>query len=318
MKMITRYPVILAVLIAFAVPGFSAGYDTGSLRVHIRMDKKVFYSDEDVDLQVCVKNVSDKKNYFLVYDPSDGESPDYTTFQPMVYDMDGREAEITVPYRIEDRGIGDLVAGLDKRMVELAPGEMFIHTARLKGLFRLRTGTVYRVKGLFYPTFEEGGAITSDNELSFRIIEARQYNKPSGVDAVDRSLSPDEVMSLILQAEKERDWDKWVKYVNVEKYIGAFPEFVQTYRRANFEEKSRIEKDFIRFVTRERDDYLLDYKIIRQDVEKKRNIAYVYVIVDRFGTRVTNRYRCRYTLEQYKNLWLITDEVATVIKGVKR
>jgi hypothetical protein len=318
MNKITIYPLLLAMLVSFSVPGLSAVYEPDKLRVHVRMDKKFFYSDEDVALHVCVKNISEKKNYFLVYDPGDGESSNYTTFQPMVYDMDGREAEITVPYKIENRNAADLIMGLDKRMVELAPGEMFTHTVNLKDLFKLRLNTAYRIQSLFYPTFEENRAIKSDNELSFRIIEARQYNKPSEVDAIERSLSPDEVMSLTLKAEKNRDWDNWVKFFNIEKYINAYPEFVQQYSRATFEDKSRIEKDFVRFVTRERDDYLIDYKIIRQDIEKERKIAYVYVIVDRFGIRMTNRYKCKYTLEQYKNLWLITDEEATVMKGVKR
>ena len=52
---------------------------------------------------------------------------------------------------------------------------------------------------------------------------------------------------LTLKAEKDRDWDNWIKYINVEKYINAYPEFVQKYHRANFEEKSLIEKDFIRY-----------------------------------------------------------------------
>jgi len=309
---------MLAVLILFGMNGFSEVYEPDKLRVHIRMDKKYFYSDEDVTLQICVTNESERKNYFVVYDPAAGESSAYTTFQPMVFDMEAREAEIIVPYKIEQRAIGDLVTGLERRVVELAPGETFIHAVDLRVLFKLKLNTAYRVQGFFYPSFEDGAAVKSDNELSFRMIESKYYTKPSQVDAIERNLLPDEVMLLTLKAEKDRAWDKWIKYINVEKYIGAFPEFVQKYRRANYEEKSRIEKDFIRFVTRERDDYLIDYKIIRQDIEKSRNIAYVYVMVDRFGTRVTSRYKCKYTLEQYKNLWLITDEEATVMKGAKR
>ncbi|MBN1496239.1 MAG: hypothetical protein JXA07_05680 [Spirochaetes bacterium] len=318
MTRITVYPIMLAVLILFGMNGFSEVYEPDKLRVHIRMDKKYFYSDEDVTLQICVTNESERKNYFVVYDPAAGESSDYTTFQPMVFDMEAREAEIIVPYKIEQRAIGDLVKGLERRVVELAPGETFIHAVDLKVLFMLKLNTAYRVQGLFYPSFEDGAAVKSDNELSFRMIESKYYTKPSQIDAIERTLLPDEVMLLTLKAEKDRAWDRWIKYINVEKYIDAFPEFVQKYRRANYEEKSRIEKDFIRFVTRERDDYLLDYKIIRQDIEKGRNIAYVYVMVDRFGTRVTSRYKCKYTLEQYKNLWLITDEEATVMKGAKR
>jgi len=195
---------------------------------------------------------------------------------------------------------------------------MFTHTVNVKDLFELKLNTMYRIQGLFYPDFEENRLIKAYNELVFKIIEQKHYSKPSDVDAIDRSISPKEVMLLTLKAEKDRDWSNWKKYVNIEKYINAFPEFVQKYYRANYEEKKEIEKDFIAFATRERDYYLVDYRVIDEMIEKDRAVAYVDVIVDRFGIRKTNRYKCRYTLEQYRNLWLVTDEEATVMKGVKR
>lgn len=308
--------VILPVLAA--IPAFSGVYEPNKLQVHLRMDKKLFYSDENVSLQVCVKNISERKNYFEIYDSSGSVSSLFTTFQPMVYDMSGREAEITVPYKIENLNVGDFIRGLDKRLVELAPGEMFIHTVNLKELYDLHLNTGYRIQSLFYPSFDEHSFLKSKNELTFKIIEAKQYNKPSEVDAGDHTISPKEVILLTLKAEKDREWNNWIKYVDIEKYINAFPEFVQKYNHANFEEKTQIEKDFIKFVTRERDDYLVDFKIVRESVEKDRKIAYVDVVVDRYGIRFISRYKCRYKLEQYKNLWLITDEVATVMKGVAR
>ena len=307
-----------ALLLVACIPAFTMVYEPDKFRVHIRLDKKTYYADEGINLQVCVKNISEKKNYFVVYDTANGESSLYTTFQPLVFDMTGREAEITVPYKIENKTVGELLPGLDKRMVELGSGEMFTYTVNVRDLYNLKLNTPYRVQGLFYPDFEENRLLKANNELTFKIIEQKHYNKPSEVDATDRSLSPKEVMLLTLRAEKDRDWNSWTKYINVEKYINAFPEFVQKYYRANFEEKKEIEKEFIAFATRERDDYVVDYRIVDEQIEKDRAIAYVDVIVDRFGIRRTNRYKCRYTLEQYRNLWLVTDEEATVIKGVKR
>lgn len=297
---------------------FSAAYEPDRLRVHLRMDKKVFFSDEKILLRICVTNVSDEKNYFEVYDPAGGDSASYTTFQPRVFDMTGRDAEITVPYVSEGRGVPDMIRGLDKRIVELAPGEMFIHNVDLRELFRLKLNETYRVRSLVYPAFSRDMVLTSRNELSFRMIEDRGYRKPSEVGTVDRSISPKEVIMLALSAEKERDWENWIKYINVEKYINAFPEFVQKYYRADYEEKSEIEKEFIKFLTRERDDYLVDFSILKESIEKKGKRAYVEVVVSRYGAKWIHRFRSRYTLEQYNNLWLVTDEEATVMKGVKR
>jgi hypothetical protein len=310
--------ILPVIALSFIAPAYPAVYEPDKFRVHLRMDKKIYYADEDVALHIHVKNISEKKNYFEVYDSLGNESSNYTTFQPIVFDMKGREAEITVPYRIEKRDLADIVRGLEKRMVELGPGESFVHTINIKDLFTMNLNTTYRVQSLFYPAFEENSIVKSDNELSFKIVEQKRLNKPTEVDSIERGISPKEVILLTLKAEKDRDWDNWIKFINVEKYINAFPEFVQKYIRANYEEKSQIEKDFIKFATRDRDDYLVNYRIIREAVEKDRKIAYVDVIEERFGIRWTYRYKYRFTLEQYKNLWLITDEEATVMKGTKK
>jgi hypothetical protein len=296
----------------------SGVYEPDKLRVHLRLDKKVFYSDEAVILQVFVKNISEKKNFFEVYDTSDSESGEFVSFQPLVFDMKGREAEITVRYKLENRDVHDVIRGLDKRLVELAPGEVFVHSVDLKELYKLSMGTPYRLKSLFYPAFDDIGAIKSENELSFKIIEEKRYNKPDGVQTIDRNISPQEVIVLTLSAEKNRNWDNFLKYVHVEKYINAYPEFIQKYIKANFNEKYQIEKEFIKYITRDRDDYLLDFKIMKEEFENSKKTAYVDVVEERFGARWNYRYRYRYTLEMYKNMWLITDEEVTYLKGVKR
>lgn len=312
---------ILIMLLSVVIYGSAAGssvYEPEKLRVHLRMDKKIYYSDEEIILSICVKNVSDEKNYFFVYDPMNKETSHYTTFQPMVYDMSGREVEISVSYKIENRNINDLLKELDKRMIELAPRETFVYTVNLKELFAMKQNTVYRIQSHFYPTFEENQIIKSNNELTFKIIDTKRYNKLTEVNARERFISPKEVILLTLKAEKDRDWDNCIKYINIEKYINAFPEFTQKYFRANFEEKTEVEKEFIKFLTRDRDDYIYNYTILREEIESDSTIAYVDVVIDRSGHRWTNRYKCRYTLEQYKNLWLITDQEATVMKGVEQ
>ena len=318
MMKIYSFLLTLPLALLACIPVRAGVYEPDKLRVYLKMDKRVLYSDEDVVLQICIKNVSEKKNFFDVFDSIKNKPGEYTTFQPLVYDYSGREAEITVPYKLEKRDIKELIRDLERRMVELAPGEVFIHSINLKHIYKLDLNTRYRVKSLFYPTIGEDIVITSDNELSFKIIAEKRYNKPSEREAVQRNISPSEVILLTLRAEKDKNWDNYLKYIDVEKFINAYPEYTQKYLRANFEEKNQIEKDFIKYLTRDRDDYLLHYKIMEEEIENSKRIAYVNVIEDRYGSRWNYRYRCRYMLEQYKDMWLIVDEVATVMQGAKR
>src|SRR4030042_5869901 len=117
----------IALALIISIPVFSGVYEPDKLQVHLRMDKKTFYSEEAVILQVCVKNISERKNYFQVYDASAGESALYITFQPLVFDMSGREAETRVPYKVENRDISGLIKVLEKRRVERAQGGILHH-----------------------------------------------------------------------------------------------------------------------------------------------------------------------------------------------
>ena len=94
----------------------------------------------------------------------------------------------------------------------------------------------------------------------------------------------------------------------------AYPEFVRAYQLADHSEKLKKEQEFVIFLTRSRDDYILDYEIVNQQLDGP--IAYVDVIVDRYSTRLTDRYKYRYTLERVDGLWLIVNLEATVLKGV--
>ena len=296
----------------------SSFFQPEGFRVYVKFDKKVFFSDEPVELQVCVKNVSARKNYFFVYDAGDDSSAEYITFQPVVSEMNGREVQPHDSLKPYTQDRNERVRGLERRMVELAPGEIFIHTVDLKSLFDLKSERHYRVMSVFYPAYDQGLSLKSDNELAFKIIEEKRYNRVSGVDEVDRSLSPSEVIVLTLKAEKDREWNRWEKYINVEKYIEAFPEFVQKYRRASFDEKPSVEREFVSYYTRERDDYLIDFKVLKEEVESNGSVAYVEALVDRFGIRWTQRYKYRFTLERYRKMWLVTDQTAMVMKGVRR
>ena len=56
-----------------------------------------------LSLKICIKNISGKKVSFKIYEGKKYNYPDFTTFQPYVYDIMGRNAELTVPYRLKGK-----------------------------------------------------------------------------------------------------------------------------------------------------------------------------------------------------------------------
>lgn len=275
----------------------------------VQMDRAAFAEDEPVVLNLIVRNTSDRKEHFVSYDVS------YTTYQPVVYDTRGREAAITVPYRLMNKRVEEVVRDIYPRAVELLPNETLTHRVNLKNLYELKAGNEYRVRGFFLPDMGSPVALPSLNVLSFRIVRAPGLVKKSGVVRQERGVSPSEVVLLALTAEKNGAWDRLYKYIKAESYIAAFPDYLRPYNAADEIEKLKILDDFAKFLARRRDDYIKDFSIADEIFLPDRDIAYVDVKVERYGPSLPFRYRYRYTLEKTGGNWLIIDLEATVAKG---
>ena len=280
-------------------------------RVFLQMDRLSFEDNETVNLNMCIKNNSKRNKSFKVYDFG------YTTFQPVVYDISGREAEIIVSYRLMNRDITDVVKRCKYRVIELSPDETIIHSVNLKNIYNLKIGVEYRVRGFFSPDVKSLQAIPSENQLTFKIVKSRGFVKKSGIERMSRSISPSEIVLLVLTAEKNRDWDNFYKYIKLESYINAFSNYVRIYNEADGKKRLKIIDDFIKFLSRRRSDYIVNFKILEESVLKERNIAYVDAEVTRFGPKKPFVYTYKYTLERFRNFWLIID-VEAIVRKVKR
>jgi hypothetical protein len=292
-------------------------------RVVISMPEQVFHHDEDIFVTMTVTNQSGHSNSFTIYDERERDVS-YTTFQPVVYDSMGRNAEIIVPYRQKDIELDDLLSSCTTRTILLGPGESFSYRTDLRKIYRLRAETSYRVRGFFFPDLSERVSIRSMNGLSFSIKRREYHTYRSGIlddyrpEKYSREVSPAEIVTLALNAEKENDWERLRKYINIEKYIRSYSKFLSEYSDADIIEKAHIRKRFVRYLARKRHDRLVSYKILDQRVKRDRAQVEVYVV--RYGVRKNEQFTYYYTLqkpeEDTDGHWLITDLEATVVKGM--
>jgi len=239
--------------------------------------------------------------------------------------MKGREAELIVPYKMENKDPKELIKDYMKRTISLGPGEEIIRMINLKGIYNLPGGKRYRVKGYFFPRFDQDYVIHSDNEITFRIFAKKKGDLKTGIvqkyarKADEPEMLPSEVVFLVLNGEKTKSLHRFIKYFNIEKYINTYPNYVRKYQKAFDEKKSKIEDEFITFLIRQRSDYIVDFKIKREDIDTDNGVAYVDSYVERFAPGKSFRYMYRYTLEKMKvkstTAWLITGLEATIVKG---
>jgi hypothetical protein len=289
--------------------------------------------NEEILLNIHVKNVTDNVITFHVYDSPErsdiynrprGDISGYTTFQPVVYDMMGRNAELIVPYIIGAEDMDETLSWMIKREIRLGPGETFIRTQNLKNIYKFEKDRDYRLKLNFFPDLgvkENSSALMSSNEVKFRVTSDRVYLSKDKPDPDSISLTPSEVVLLVLNAEYENRFARGLKYIDIEKYINSYPEFTRRYNLADDFGKKIIEKEFIRYLTLKRKDYLLNFEIINEEFPDSGTVAFVDVIAERKSILKPDRYRYRFRLEKSKpedKTWLLAGLEASVAKDVMR
>lgn len=316
---LNKIVLIIAIIVGgyFLQSAFSMTADNRDFKVFLVLDKLAFEENEKILLHINIKNIADNIREFKIYDTV------YTSFRPVVYDTDGRELENIVPYRLKNRNISDVIKDADTRIIRLSDNETFSYTVDLKKLYKIDNKGNYRIKAFFSPDAADSFSLISDNQLNFKVLKKSDVMY-SGIAKIRRFVSPEralsasEVISLFLKAEKENNWDNYFKYIDVEKYINAYPDYVRIYKQAvkdnNIEEKEKIILEFVNFLKEKRTDYIISYRVLDEFVNKNDDY-YVEALVKRFGPDNPFIYRYKYSLEKFKNIWIITDIEATVVKG---
>ncbi len=307
--------------------------DIHSFSVYLKMGRLKFYSSEEVILHVVIKNITGETASFYVFDVPGredlfnnqrGDVADFNTFKPVIYDMNGRTAELSVPYIVSGKDVRETLSWMTRREIRLGPGESFTRTLNLGRMYKLQSETDYRIKLRFFPFIgdtDEDKILISDNELKVRIARDREYEPCRKAVAEGVRLVPSEVVILLLEAEKDGYWERAVRFIDIEKFIHSYPDFSRKYDLADDPDKKIIEKDFIRYFISKRSDYLIDFQVVSEEVEPSGLVSYVSVVASRKSLIKPARYRYVYRLEKNSiddYIWMVSGLEATVVREVKK
>lgn len=314
--------------------GNSYSRDTYGFTVNLFLDKQKYHNSEDIMLNIQIKNVTDDAISFFIYDSpkrSDlfdkarGDDADYTTFKPVMFDMKGKNGELVVPYIISGKSARETLSWMKKREIRLGAGETFMHTQNLRRIYNFEPDKKYRLKLHFFPflgePIEESKVVLSSNEVSLKIINDRTYMPYQAKTAGGVKLNASEVVLLLLNAEKDGEWERALKYIDLDKFIHSYPDFSRKYDIADDYDKKIIEQDFIRYLVNRENDHLVDFKIINEEIDSTGLVSYVSVSASRNSMIKPLRFRYVYRLEKNNEsdyLWLVSGLEATIIKSEKR
>jgi hypothetical protein len=279
-------------------------------RVYVNTDRLTFTEGEPVEITAEIKNYSSKTASFNTYDVS------YTTFQPVVYSMDGKEAETTVKYRMMDRTVQDVVAYIEPRKSIVGHDEKVIKRINLRDFYNLEPGKEYRIRMFFMPEAKAPYVVRSENSLTIRIAPLdRELPEPIDLPKhYSGGIDPSEVVQLFLGAEKARSWKNMIKYIDLEKYINAYPDYGMQFNTSNDAMRKKVLRDFVSYLSTPRHDYIVDFTVTKEAILDDRKSSYVDVKVVRHAAPRPFVYNYRFTLETSGGTWLIANIDATVSK----
>jgi hypothetical protein len=276
----------------------------------VSTDRLTYTEGEPVEIAVEIKNYSGKTASFNVYDVG------YTTFQPVAYTMDGKEAETAVKYRQMDRTVQDVVAYIEPRRSVLGHDEKVVKHLNLNDYYHLEAGKEYRVRLFFMPEAKIPFVQRSENNIVIRIAPLeRDLPEPIVLPKnYAGTITPSEVIQLFLTAEKTRSWHNMIKYIDLEHYVNMYPEYGMQFNTSNEAVRKRVLRDFVTFLSTARHDYIVDFAVQNESILGDRKTSYVDVKVVRYAAPRPFVYNYRYTLESVRGTWLIAGVEATVAK----
>jgi hypothetical protein len=305
--------ILLSCIICAIAVIASAGYafaQQSPFRVTVITDRTSFMEGEPVEVSLVIKNTSDRTASFSMYDVF------YTTYQPVAYTLDGREAETTVQYRQMDRTVQNVVQYIEPRTVKIAPDEKIVKRINLRNCYTLETGSQYRIRGFFFPDAKVPLILRSENSVEIRIVPVER-EIDSSIELPHQyagGITPSEMIQLFLTAEKSRNWANMIKYLDLEKYINAYPDYAMNYNTASDPVKRKVLKDFVSYISTPRRDYIVDCEVVKESILEGGKTAYVEAKVTRQSAPRPFVYTYRYTLESTNGSWIITGVDATVSK----
>ncbi len=289
-------------------------YTEGSpFKVRLHSDFRSFSDEDHVYIDASVTNISDKTEKFYRFDI------EYTTFQPIVFDNSGREAETTVSYRIDNNTADQMVRGSSPRVIKLAPQETFTVRLNLADYYDINPGTNYRVRLLFLPDASRKEPVAAANIYRFTVDP--RTSSAAGTSAIpeadmETGIQPHEVMRLFFTAEKNESWNNYLKYIKEEEYIYSFPEYASQYVGAGGPAKKQVLENFKTFLISYRPDALIDFEILDETITDER--ATVQVRARRQAARQPFVYVYTFSLEKYSAYWKITGVEASLSRDTRQ
>ncbi len=206
------------------------------------------------------------------------------------------------------------LAGNTVKEIVLHPGESFKKTFFIQNL---QEGN-YKIIGYFIPysydeKYKRHLKFISQNALNVSIKTQTFFSYDDEVLAISEPIpAPEEVIYLFLMAEYHKEWEKYLKYIDIKEFIQSYDIFYRKYEVADSKKKQKILYEFKNYLISGYTDEIKSFKILKTEYLSP-NLAKVSVEVLRASYNYKVLYHYEYFLSK-KDFWLIQKVLVTIIK----
>ena len=302
---------IFLVLLSLS-PLFAAEADAaGSVEFNIRFfDRRIYYVETDpVYVQITINNKSPETYRFKLADER-AFSIDFDirtmTNRPL------EKADSLIRKRTQNQQIYF-------REIIIESGESFSFVEDLRDYVRFRQPGSFRVKALVYPELYRSPSVLESNYLALNMRPALipgpdgiplEMDIATGAVLVKQPLPPDEVVSYMLRARQESQWERFFLYLDLEAMLSRDAAQKRKWLAENEDGRRRMVKEYRENLQKSVVDGDISVIPTRFDIEQtvyNNNEGTVTVLAKFRGTDFTELRRYKYFLERKDNIWIIVN-----------
>lgn len=286
----------------------------------IFLDRNLYEESEIIPIHFKVKNIGYETFRFYL-------QQDYKkSFVLEILNERGEniESELKIAYTkefdlssIQKNRVEDLEGNPVKEIL-LHPEEEFIKTYYIKGIPKGNYTLIGYFKPIpFDPKYEKHLRFISKNSFQIFIQKEKSvYKFEDEIELQKEAIpTPEETVNLFLMAEYHKNWDNYLKYIELQEFISSYEFFSNQYENSNPKEKQNVLNQFKKFLTNQNIDPILGFKIKKVEY-LERDQAKVFVEVKRGTFNYKVLYLYEYFLKK-KQVWKITGVLVSILNKNK-
>lgn len=235
--------IILLLYLSLVVASLTfASSDNVSVSIRF-FDKKIYYPDSEIQLQVRIVNNS-INNYS--FNSAEIRSFNFNFNVKTLTNISIRESD---EYLLRNRTNNPVFY----RKITLLPGEEYAFITHLDDFVDITESGIYIIQSKFYPEFQVGyeSSYIESNKLTLSIRPS--IDVPNFLEQIDIetgeilemiSMPPDEVVKYFIEARLQSSWTKFFLYLDIESLLLNHPERKHQYNKMSEEKQMEMVEEY--------------------------------------------------------------------------